>query len=249
MGCACHLMDRIIWLPTITCNLRCPYCITVNISTKYAHRKAEEWLKILDEVPPSIIDISGGEPTLLPKFAWLINNIPNKHDVAITSNLTEFDEILKINRKLISLMCSLHLTEKEQFFDKLATLRNLGYPVSVNYVMFPEQIKYSEEYKKQTKELGVAYHEEKCIFVNDLKRVKNVTKCEAAGNHYFHWMPNGDVYACVTGWYYNMHVEKAPEFYLGNLFDGTFQPRNSPLPCNLDCVMACDLQQRGIVKP
>jgi hypothetical protein len=74
-----------------------------------------------------------------------------------------------------------------------------------------------------------------------------VPKNCVAGQNYYHFLPNGDAYTCQSGF---MCVNSAvhtkwkapkPTFYLGNIFDETFKPREfATKGCVYPCSEYCD---------
>ncbi len=70
-------------------------------------------------------------------------------------------------------------------------------------------------------------------------------KC-LAGQKYYFFAPNGDAYVCQAGFLHvnsKLHKKwkaKKSEFFLGNLFDGTFKPKKMNV-CTYPCSEYCDL--------
>lgn len=70
-------------------------------------------------------------------------------------------------------------------------------------------------------------------------------KCSAGLKYYF-FAPNGDAYMCQSGFLlvnsklHDKWKAKKSEFFLGNIFNGTFKPKNIDI-CNYPCSEYCDL--------
>jgi 2-iminoacetate synthase ThiH len=80
-------------MPTFRCNYKCTYCTTrFNGNAPQAQEvKLEDWIYILDNFPVKLKEVvfSGGEPTLVPYCALLINHLIGKRiQVAIFTNLS-----------------------------------------------------------------------------------------------------------------------------------------------------------------
>ena len=75
---------------TLKCNYRCGYCpLDVKKSNDIS---GDEWIKILNEWPGDSVILAGGEPTIHPDFAKIVNGL-EKADVRIYSNMS-FDSSL-----------------------------------------------------------------------------------------------------------------------------------------------------------
>lgn len=80
-------------MPTFRCNYKCSYCTTrFNGNQPQANEVSlKDWIYTFDNFPNKIkeVVISGGEPTLVPYCAELINYLTDKHiQVAIFTNLS-----------------------------------------------------------------------------------------------------------------------------------------------------------------
>ncbi|MDP3731607.1 MAG: hypothetical protein Q8R31_01065, partial [Candidatus Omnitrophota bacterium] len=73
-----------------------------------------------------------------------------------------------------------------------------------------------------------------------------------AGKNLFIIIANGNVYSCMEGYYYsecqpykNKH-NKIDKFYLGNVFDGSFNASEKNRVCHSPCAELCDLELAGV---
>lgn len=237
-----------------------------------------EWVKVFDRFPSAIISITGGEPFLYPGLVHLIKNISQRHIIAsLTTNLSlPFDTLLDIPDKGFNITASFHhyMTDRESFKAKIEKLRKCGFKVTVNFVAYPKvmhiipQLKvYFEEkvhvpfnvdpyidpsYKYTQKEAEIVRK-----YVADDRRKLGYSlndykpkRCKA-GSKYFIILPNGDVYACLAGFYYStgfyekFNLEKE-EFCLGNLFNNTFEPLSVWKICALPCCEGCDIEAADV---
>jgi len=105
------------------------------------------------------IMISGGEPFIYPKFLEIVERLSRKHLITIGTNLGLPVEsfIQKISpRNIWSLYVSMHLEEREkrglsedELLEKAKKLRNAGFRVEINFVMYPPMIsRFKDVYEK-----------------------------------------------------------------------------------------------------
>jgi len=75
-----------------------------------------------------------------------------------------------------------------------------------------------------------------------------------AGSTYFLIAADGGVYSCVEGFYYcecqpyRDKYNPKDIFYLGNIFDGSFQLSSGKRQCHSPCAELCDLELAGVKK-
>lgn len=225
-----------IWYITFKCNYRCPYCI-IKTKSKYYLRSefskeigSKEWLKIFRKVPPSVVRITGGEPTLYSEFVELVNRFPKKHILCITTNLSNIETISKIKRRFIFVSASYHpyMSSIEEFIENSIKIKNKFFSFTAECVAFPpilkDIIKMKEIFTKNNIKLNVdpyidptyKYTKEEMKLLNKLN-VKDSSRTRSigfdfetfgkkkicdAGRRYFVVVPNGDVYICNAGFYY-----------------------------------------------
>ncbi|MBU2028583.1 radical SAM protein [Patescibacteria group bacterium] len=94
--------------------------------------------------------ISGGEPFVYPKFVEIVERISQKHLITIGTNLgLSIDKFIeKISPQNIwSFYVSMHLAERERqgltvedLLEKVKRLRDAGFRVEINYVMYPPDL-------------------------------------------------------------------------------------------------------------
>lgn len=96
--CTDHEQHSCLTIIEITdrCNLNCPTCYASSSSTQGTHRSLEEVKAMLDtivvnEKEPSVVQISGGEPTLHPQFFEILDyakTLPIQHLMVNTNGIT-----------------------------------------------------------------------------------------------------------------------------------------------------------------
>lgn len=231
-----HFLINLTW----ECQNRCPECWEVlmgrqkNIPPYNVNSQSwEEWAKTLNALPPSVLDISGGEPTLIEGFEELINNLNSKHLIALSTNLRgkATKKIIECGPRFLGINCSWHRGQGlklKHFINRLMILKKQNYPISVNIVDHPSALDKNELTTLRINGIKVNVSP----FENPMQIEKRLLtlKCNA-GFSTFTVDPQGDVYRCLT-WFRYREREQA---LLGNLFDGTFKPLPSPRTCNLSC--------------
>lgn len=109
------------------------------------------------------IVISGGEPFVYPHFVEIVRRLSQKHLITIGTNLgLSIDKFLKevSPENIWSFYVSMHLAERERqgltvedLLNKVKRLRDAGFRVEINYVMYPPVIsRFPEIYEKFKKE-------------------------------------------------------------------------------------------------
>jgi MoaA/NifB/PqqE/SkfB family radical SAM enzyme len=107
--------------------------------------------------------ISGGEPFVYPRFVEIVKRLSQKHLITIGTNLgLPIDKFLaEVSPENIwSFYVSMHLAERERqgltvddLLEKVKRLRDAGFRVEINYVMYPPDIKrfpaIFEQFKKE----------------------------------------------------------------------------------------------------
>jgi len=166
--------------PTFICNLHCEYC--------YLQTGVFREEKLSHSVPPSThdyndwldgllwlenefgrietVDISGGEPFLYPYIIKLINRIPERMWVGLTTNtFVAKDKIIEISterRKRMNVVASLHLTDDLEinpaFVENVKYIRKAGFNVIVNFVAYKRQAHKIPEVRDICNKLGVFLH-------------------------------------------------------------------------------------------
>ena len=147
---------------TWRCGKNCMYC-DYNFSGNFAggtlrafgkvldigaELNADQWLELLQKWGITRVEITGGEPTLRPDFADVLERLGGEW--SITTNLTgDVMPWARIADKCVGFEASLHeWTNKGSFKHKLELLRGLGLPVSVTVVLSRKRMDTSESLVK-----------------------------------------------------------------------------------------------------
>jgi MoaA/NifB/PqqE/SkfB family radical SAM enzyme len=161
-----------IELPYRICNFRCNYCYLPNWNKKIEPELLNNFSMILEGIkkikrPLHIILPHDGEITIVHEFWPYLKKISALKDVrliTIFSNLTSnFEEIFNIlPPKKISIIAAYHYhyfknkeKQKEDFFRRLANLKEQAGYIVGNFVLSPDQIEYYDYFTERLKSLGV----------------------------------------------------------------------------------------------
>lgn len=213
--------------------------------------------------------ISGGEPFVYPRFVDIVKRLSKNHLITIGTNLgLPIDEFIKkINPQNIwSFYVSMHLAERERqgltvddLLNKAKRLRDAGFRVEINYVMYPPVLeRFPAIYEKFKKEgfilearsfrgtyAGKTYpqdytQEERKIFYDhipsDIDKAASFESLSflgvpcTAGKDLIRIRPDGSITRCP-------HDNEL----LGNMFEGTMELHQKVKNCavkNCKCTLA-----------
>jgi len=146
-------------LITYRCNLNCHYCNLKLETGKFPQAKestAEQWLDIIDRFPVKIkeISIEGGEPTLYPGLAGLVNILIDKgFHIRLYTNLIDISELKKINKSYkFRVIATWHrFFNKDEFLANYQEIKKLHSIIvyELIYTEFPFSRKRKYQYKAE----------------------------------------------------------------------------------------------------
>jgi MoaA/NifB/PqqE/SkfB family radical SAM enzyme len=215
-------------------------------------RPAEEWVKAINKIKPQLLDITGGEPTLMPDFVDMIEKLDPTIKVAFTTNLSgSMHELVRRIRpdRVTSITVSFHPTHKgvdlNGFTAKAVDLVNAGFQVTVNYVAWPGQMDLIPMLKQHFEHKGIRFHIDPFSFVGfeydetqkeflkpyiEKDRLPDAQKGDlhkcSGGMDHLNIQPNGDAYRCILDKQIN------EEACVGNIFDEDFKPIDGETLCS-----------------
>ena len=152
------MLKTAIWWTTMACNFKCKYCWQEQHQQHgemmpVAFLEGSRWVDAWNKLSPLVLDITGGEPFLLPGFVDVISRFNHSMRLAITTNLShDIDEFVdKVDpSRFVVVTCSYHPTEyvsskrgslnTELFIGRCLRLQNSGFKVNVNFVTWPDQM-------------------------------------------------------------------------------------------------------------
>lgn len=169
------MLKSAVWFLTMACNYKCEYCweVQYQLQGKFkAHPipPAEKWAEAFNRIKPSILDITGGEPFLMPRFVWFLEQLTPEIRIAITSNISrDFEEYVNSPaiKKVFSMTCSYHPSQEleaqgqtlEVFTQRVLRLMSAGIAhITVNFVAYPKQMHLIPELKNHFEGLGIRFH-------------------------------------------------------------------------------------------
>ncbi len=223
------------WNITYRCTYKCSYCPFCNVTDygkiypKNVEKTPDEWLRILEKLPPMSFLLIGGEPMLYQGIDEIINNLPQKHSIiGMISNASLPADLYKKIKKKICLSISYHResAKEDEFIEKVLELNSFMWINSVNIVATPENIPFLEKLHQSLNPKGITVRVEHLIkpgFKYTDEQYKQIEKyltydrnfkkkddfyeakiCKlcSAGRNYINIMPNADVYSCVGGMEY-----------------------------------------------
>lgn len=266
------VLDSAVWFLTFKCNMACRYCYEVVAQemgdSKYAKTPwdptPDRYLAAWNKLKPRILDLTGGEVTLLSYWLELFEKLDPAIKLGWTTNLshemTHFVE--KIDpKRFINITCSFHPSQNgtlkqpmnpDLFLGRVLLLKNRGFPVCVNFVMWPEQMWLVDKYKKMFEDYGIRFHidayssisyypfkftDKENQFIQKylgkdrapdplaLKYGQNYQVMCSGGQTHLSVQPDGTAWRCVLE--YQMQINK-----VGNIFEPGFELLPAELPCN-----------------
>ncbi|MCR4403458.1 MAG: hypothetical protein NUW12_11940 [Firmicutes bacterium] len=260
-------MRHASWFLTVRCNFDCPYCwerlykdLYKGVEFPSPQECAAAWNRIPGEL---LIDISGGEPFLYRGLFEFFALLDSDKKIAISTNasgdIAKFIQVVPPER-CVSITLSYHPSNQNNMHDfvgKALCLKNRGYPVVVNFVMYPEQMwlfpklekifgyfgvpVHADPYGQNPRNPAFTYNEAELEFLRRyvpddrryiLERRAGRFLCDA-GDRHFVVMPDGEAYECLTRRLYGM-----PSF--GNIFDPNFGLATSRVACEVVACATCD---------
>jgi MoaA/NifB/PqqE/SkfB family radical SAM enzyme len=153
-----------------TCNYRCEYCFCSpdKLEKKLTvHAEPETWRRVFDRTGLTwLLHITGGEPTIYPRFAELCQLLTSTHYVSFNSNLTHASvvDIAKcVDPSRISFInAGLHAKERERrrglatFLKHAESLLESNFPLFISVVSTPDVLSRVDEIIALTAPIGIA---------------------------------------------------------------------------------------------
>lgn len=217
----------------------CKYCwVTMAQSdrSRQLDHPAEEWLKAIRKNLPetALIDFVGGEPTIFPKFHWLLSELSYTHRWSLTSNMGADRWKLYCEEPIpncVSWTASFHHTTKDTLedFATKCLITSRHYPLQVNLVEFPSYDAHACAAQLAEWKLKV------CVSpfedVRDLNVAGPVPLTCNGGMAHVLLDPEGNVYKCLT------QERRADRWRwrLGNVFRGDIRWPKTRSVCFIPC--------------
>lgn len=247
---------------TLSCNLRCSYCINrySNLVSPRRMLSAAEWLRGLNRLqsrPDLPITLQGGEPSLHPGFYDIINGIRPDLNIDLLTNL-QFDvetfmarvvpARIRRNAPYASIRVSYHpetmnLSEVKQ---KVLFLLGNGYSVGIWAVDHPAWQENIRQARSECEAAGIDFRVKEFLGVyqgrkygtykyDDAADFGNTTKVECRTSELL-FGPSGNVYRCHSDLYGGRE-------HVGDLLDPESSPEVRFTTChNFGTCNPCDVK-------
>lgn len=259
-----------VWDIHYTCNFRCPYCWfdgKWEDMGKLNHyipleRVVQCWERMRERYGECHIMITGGEPSIYPRFVELIEALSKLHTVKVTSQLSgdiqSFARRIDPGRVVLDMNFHPTGTALEPFMEKVLLLKEHGFKGGVCYLAYPPQMDKIDYYHEQFKKNGIGFalaafwgtyngksypasytEEERRMmvpFLGDAARVQYHLEGKKTRGKLCR---SGQVYASIKADGKVTRCGPLSHKPIGNFFDDDFQLFDRPMPCEAD-VCPCD---------
>ena len=158
-----------VWDIHYRCNFRCPFCWfngrwdemgRLNTAVSFSDM-CGIWRRVNGLYGECHIMITGGEPSIYPRFIDLVDELSRIHTIKITSQLSgdmyTFSE--RINPERVVLDMNFHPLESkfEPFIRKVMALKEKGFSGGVCYLAYPPQMGEINYYREEFEKRGVGF--------------------------------------------------------------------------------------------
>ncbi len=211
----------IVIYPSYLCNLACGYCWVrqLKLPSRFQY-SLSDWAKALDHGKDAVVDIVGGEPTILPGIYDFCGSL---RLWAMTTNLQDWQAISPFLKRpldnCLSITCSWSgQMDIEEFRRRVYGLKEKGYNARVSYVR--------PKVKPIPKDDDIEVIANR--YFDAMVKRGSMKMCNAGVNH-VSIDPAGDIYRCQVG-------QMKGSGPMLNLFrEGLFWLRKDQ-PCRYRCI-------------
>lgn len=222
-----------VWYMTFRCSYQCSYCPYCSKESNFpkqfpiaCEKSGEEWIKALENIPPTAFYICGGEPFVYKDLPYIINNLPKKHSIiGIVSNLSMPIDLYKQIKKKIHFNISFHreFAEEDTFIKNVLELKKM-FDVTVNIVATEDNFDFIKNKIQVFKQNNIQVHIDPLVEktskphlyseeyaeilksynksnqdrgLNSDRLVLGVKRKCSAGRNYYNLLPNGNAVYCA----------------------------------------------------
>jgi organic radical activating enzyme len=233
-----HFLYNLTW----RCQNSCSYCwVKQSVCTRREmihaqERPADHWIMATQRDAVDLVDIAGGEPTLLPWLPVLMQECPSTR-FGLSTNGRSWTALGRLLRSrpdnLISVTYSYHpeAVAPEVAMDTLTLIRRYETPMAVNIVDTPFNRANSEKVQTWCADLGVTVHVSPNEHVDILDKLQPQGLACQGGIDHLVMAPDGSAWPCLT----TLRSPYWAEHCLGNWLDGNIDLSRKPQPCYLNC--------------
>lgn len=217
----------------------CEYCwVTMAQSdrSRQLDHPAEQWLEAIRTHLPetALIDFVGGEPTIFPKFHWLLSELSKTHRWSVTSNMGADRWQIYCEQPIsncVSWTASFHHTTKDSVADFAAKclITSRHYPLQVNLVDFPtyDAQECALEFAEWKLKVCISPFED----VRDLNVAGETPLTCNGGMAHVLLDPEGNLYKCLT----QERRADRRRWRFGNIFSGDIRWPKTRSVCFIPC--------------
>ena len=269
----------IAMFPTWRCNLHCPYCPyrqkphhdVVDVYTGAAkitmtERPAHDWTQFLAPLEHTLVDVCGGEPTLYPGIARVLESLHPSSRYAMTSNTTQLPTAFKLNpNTCYCWTASYHPTatppygDLDFFIGVLHELRRYGFrrvACTIVYLPWKHTDTYVAEVQHRFHEEGIPLNWQPYVWHGyTWTPAQRATAEQLMPTYWPDWdahrpkrcdagasaiaiNSDGHIYRCLSTLTFG-------DPCLGDITAG-WTPRTEPSPCRSPCVYTCDYWNNNV---
>ncbi len=160
------------WNLLYTCNFRCNYCFfppQILGSKLHIYADPEGWASAFESTQHTwLLHITGGEPTIYPRFTELCARLSERHFLSINTNLSQpaIEGLIDLvdPGRIHFINAALHVDERlkrgglDLFVARVKRLRQAGFSIMASLVMTPERIQDFPDFEESFASHGLALH-------------------------------------------------------------------------------------------
>jgi organic radical activating enzyme len=190
-----------------------------------SEKKVEQWLTVLEKLPPATIYVAGGEPFVYAGLPELVNNLPKKHQLlGIVSNVSLPASVYRKIKRPFHLNASFHreYVSAESFIARVKELQEFLH-VHVNIVATPENLPVISSIDELMKTHRITLHVDPYVdhefrySTEERTLLRKYTQADrkslvdfddfsskrcSAGRNYINLLPDGQAFTCAAGFNY-----------------------------------------------
>jgi organic radical activating enzyme len=263
---------HVLFWPTFRCNYACSYCTVctkfdfAKVFTPQSEKRVEQWLNVLEKLPPAMIYVAGGEPFVYAGLPELVNNLPRRHQLlGIVSNISLPASVYRKIKRPFHLNASFHreYVSSENFIARVKELQQF-LDVHVNIVATPENLPVISSIDELMKTYRITLHIDPYVdhefrySTQEQALLRKYTRADrkllvdfgdfsrkqcSAGRNYVNLLPDGQVFTCAGGFTYThspLYAEMVRNKPLGHYRMGNiFDPEFRLNSSDLLCELPC----------
>lgn len=161
------------WFVQDFCNYSCPYCVVSGelrerrpwlVNQHPADAWIAAWKRMHERYGRGWVRMTGGEPTIIPRFLDMVVAMSQWHGVSFDTNLSwDMDHLKQFAERMptkdVSLDISFHphTVSAESVIEKAAFLRDKGFQYVCRLVGFPPVLPRAAEFREKFDDAGVKF--------------------------------------------------------------------------------------------